>query len=166
MTTEDSLRNRAYHEAGHAVASIALGREMELLSLGAESTSGGVSGGRCVTKELEPPDDDLDSEEVTRRRFDSITIKVAGPLAQVLACGGGLDRLGASSDLEAARELTYSLVGEDLDKGLAVLDLAIPRAHRILKEHPAALRVLAQTLLERKELSGDEVREIMASDKD
>jgi hypothetical protein len=115
---------------------------------------------------LEPAADDLDWEELKRRRFDTITIKVAGTRAEVLACGGVLDRAAKSDDLKAASELTYSLVGDDLEQGQRALACAMDRADGILNEHRAALRVLAQTLLERKELSGDEVREIMASHKE
>lgn len=165
MPTEDTLRNRAYHEAGHAVVNEALGREVVCLSIDTERIGHGVSGGRCVVNDLQPPTEDLDGEELQRRRFDTITIGVAGPLAQCSACGGEIDRLGASADLKAARELTYSLTADDPQQGFPLLDCAIRRADGILKQHAQALNALAAALLERTELTGDEVREIMASHK-
>ncbi|MDO4243547.1 MAG: hypothetical protein Q4C85_07290 [Actinomyces sp.] len=152
-----SDKDRARHEAAHAVTAWALGHTI----IGAEILPARNRGG-CV--EYVPP---LPSRGKGPDLWDHLTIAVA---ANVLDQTEGRRHDGAQDDVRAAEEHAAALIStgfvpDGIDGPLAItqaVSAARNRAQRIVAGHPGQVDTLARALVKRRALTGQEVREILA----
>jgi ATP-dependent Zn protease len=101
----------AYHEAGHAVAALHLGRVVKTVSIVPdEETFGRVAHYPITGKWLQP---DVHIDARTRDYLeDVITIMLAGPVAERKA-HGRWNHIGASGDRKVALNTALHLVGSE-----------------------------------------------------
>lgn len=132
------MDERAYHEAGHAVAAIALGTPVKRASLDR------------VTTWVRPG--------CERAQRNEAIIALAGPLAE--------DRYQSYSLNEQAA-LSGSVWRTDLDNALRrlrpadSLGLAVREARGLVRQNWTSIEVLAAALLDRKALTGDEINAVL-----
>lgn len=105
----------AYHEAGHAIAALQLGRYVYEVSASHNSPGNGLTAhARDLTNNPFTPSDTPGSvlaawEHTLSKTRDEMRILLAGPLAEAKALGQPLRSLGAYSDLEKCRYLARRL---------------------------------------------------------
>lgn len=169
----DDLRRIAIHEAGHAVAALALGRHVDHAS----TVSIGVRGGGVLT-------DGVGGIGTRQRLEDQVVIMLAGRAAEILMLGEGSS--GCHVDLalattyacaihgsfglgatllqrapanDAARALADPGFREQIEAELHILD---ERCMKLLSDHRRQLMAIADALEQRRTLSGDELRKLFA----
>jgi ATP-dependent Zn protease len=167
------LKACAIHEAGHAVAAVALGRTLQGVSLQLSGASGGMT-------RIEHPGF-IPTRAVIE---DALVIGLAGRAADVVLGAGA--SAGAMSDLAVAtRELSalhasYGLgntllhrTGVEDASALVRLDgrfahsieadlqRLMNRAIKVVTQHKAAVLAVAEALLARRVLSGTQVQALM-----
>ena len=142
----------AYHEAGHAVVAISLGRQIKKATITkANLPTGGVRLGAVMFEKgrSKPTDDWLE---------DEVMILLAGMVAESSFTGRYCDQ-GASVDLRAVDRLLDSRVRtqRQLDK---LRQRLINKTEHLLGEpaHAMALKAVAKELLVKGEVSGRLVR--------
>jgi ATP-dependent Zn protease len=161
--TKKELRATAYHEAGHAVAHLALGRTNDKVSIipgegfNDQCDSAGVGGYYYVNA-------------CQRRALirDLIIGCYAGLEAQCFVDPNPKDCHGAGDDRRAfqlsrehevlPRRLGY--IGDQYH--MAFLDRLRVQARRLVRRHRDAVAALAEELLRRKEMDGAEVERLLA----
>lgn len=165
---DSELEATAYHEAGHAVAAYLLSCPIMHVSIVPNEEEG--TEGHCASGYgRHPPDfvpEQMDDDDVATRRVleRRIMICFAGNAAE-RAFRGESDAVypGSGSDFWRASELAGFVASEGSDECLAFqqwLHLQIDR--RLTRPHIwAAVTAVATALLERKELSGQRVRQII-----
>lgn len=169
----EDLRRIAIHEAGHAVAALALGRHVDHAS----TVSIGVRGGGILT-------DGVGGIGTRRRLDDQVVIMLAGRAAEILMLGEGSS--GCHVDLalattyacaihgsfglgatllqrapanDAARALADPWFREQIEAELHILD---ERCMKLLSDHRRQLMAIADALEQSRTLSGDELRKLFA----
>lgn len=184
VLTEESRKNTAYHEAGHAVVSYFCPGARPLHK--ATIIPRGESLGMVVSLP------EVDETSRTRESLlADITMSMGGRIAEEMIFGPDRVTTGASCDIKNATSLARRMVTEwgmseavgcqtcDMDeayyggKGVseamaqrvddevhAILTAGYARAQAILTEHAAQLEALAKALLERETLSGEEIRKV------
>ncbi|KUL97304.1 hypothetical protein DK26_01115 [Bosea sp. WAO] len=167
------LRRIAIHEAGHAVAALALGRHVDHAS----TVSTGVRAGGILT-------DGVGGIGTRQRLDDQVVIMLAGRAAEILMLGEGSS--GCHVDLalattyacaihgsfglgaallqrapanDAARALADPRFREQIEAELHILD---ERCMKLLSDHRRQLMDIADALEQRRTLSGDELRKLFA----
>ncbi len=160
----EERRRVAYHEAGHAVCGRAFGnQQLQYVSILPRARSGGQT-------VLLPPEHML----VTREEADArLVMLMGGRSAEILVFGGPSN--GASGDLRAATALAHQMVadwglGEHLtyepesvgDEVERVLMRAQSQAMQVLGERRAQLDALADLLLQREVVTGEQAEACMA----
>lgn len=166
----------AHHEAGHALATLLLDPESRLARVSIIPSTRGAAGYSMAV----PPDRML----LTLSQVEAhIGIALAGRAAEELVFGSLSVTTGAANDLQKATELAARMClewGMDEEAGLAVRPALAPwgaqsgeaivraRLQRIyettkaiLAEHLSALVSLAQRLLEREWLDGEEAEAVL-----
>lgn len=168
----DLLERICIHEAGHAVAAVALGRVVDHISTLGKS-------GRLPGVLVEGP-----GEGATRRSLDDhVVMLLAGRCAELLLLGEA--SAGAQLDLRAATRLVaathFSLgLGEQLtclgdiadaenlliDRGAAkAVEASLQeldhRCHELIEPRQSQIRVVADRLREARVLSGDALRQLV-----
>jgi ATP-dependent Zn protease len=143
-----SLTATAYHEAGHAVMALMLGRQIQKVSITpANLQTGGRRLGICEMKKgrLKQPKDWLE---------DEVLILLAGMVAEARFTGEYCPR-GAAQDLNAARHLLQTRAGSETQRERLERRL-IDKTEHLLSDHgPAkAIELIAKELIERKKISG------------
>lgn len=166
--TEDELRRACIHEAGHALATIAVGRKVELVSMLQNGDRGGVvitdSTGRLSTRE---------------RLEDQAVICLGGRNAEILLLGAA--STGALQDIQAATQCVASIhaafgLGATITQRAQlakVTDLLVEpgfcnlvetelqildaRCMKLLASRLPELRLLAETLQSKRVISADEI---------
>jgi hypothetical protein len=157
----------ALHEAGHCVVALALGIEIESVSI----LSHGVAGG--MTKTANP------SPFPNREELEDVVTVYLGGRAADLVLGNKGAHAGAALDLEMATSLLvrghcqlglYETLGSNLpgggdafqqiDKGLKRL---LARAVRLVTENTNAVTTLAEALIDRRLLTGTQVEALIGS---
>lgn len=138
----------AYHEAGHAVVALALGRAVQRVSI----LPGHAWLGRCEFQKgrVRPLEDWLERE---------ILISLAGAAAEARHTGAyAWD--GASADLRAVRRLAVQRAGERQAERLERRLLA--KVEHLLNQagHWQAVELIAVELLRRETISGRAVRHL------
>jgi hypothetical protein len=133
---------------------------MNGVSIATRSNGEQLIGGEAA--EPDPPESGYDHKQLRSRRRDTVTIKVAGSVGEVIGCGGPHDRRAAEQDLEFAHDLALWLEEGNVSKAWERVEEAISEAGECLREQRDALTALAEALLKRTELTGDEVRQIIA----
>lgn len=169
---DETLRRIAIHEAGHAVAAMALGRRVEHAS----TVSVGKRGGGVLAEAI--------GNIGTRTRIeDQVVILLAGRAAETLVLGEGSS--GSHADLEAATNLVCSIhgslgLGADIVQRAPIGDARdglIDRSFRelvetelrtldarcrdLLTKHLPQLQAIADALFERRALGCDELRKLI-----
>jgi ATP-dependent Zn protease len=140
-------RYTAYHEAGHAVIALRLGYEVEKATIVRRQ---GVLGRVDVLPRTSP---------------DDIKINLAGQLAEALVNSNDEQiQLGAHRDWQNARRSARKFVAlgfiNSREKGILIDELLAETTALVRRDRDAISRV-AEALLERKTLTGAEVRQIV-----
>lgn len=151
------LDDRALHEASHAVAVLELGHTLVhvTIKMDYEAGSGGhvrslLSGAGQGPNDPRPP------------VIDDLVISLAGPLAQKTPHD---TRIGSPDDdyMRAVRgAVMHSVAFPDSGSINDILDRATARAREIVEERRSDIRLIADALIEKEKLTGDEVVEIIA----
>ena len=175
--TRAERRVIALHEAGHAVASLALLPQNRLKRVSILPAGGGAAGyNLTIPQERVMPD---------RRYIESqIQVLLAGRAAEMLAGGEDALTAGASGDLERAAELAAALImdfgmGDEPAVSLRALTRAcggaddgkqrcreklgelFDRVSALLLDRSEALMRLTEALLAREAMSGEEVEALL-----
>lgn len=146
-------RLTAFHEAGHAVMAELCGRLLtEVEIVGDREHTGSV---RSLAF---PPDpgEDAETEDIERH----LKVLLAGMIAEAMLTGRE-DWDETSEDLDAAVRLAMRLV-DDCEDVLPLLSDIRAEVERDLHEHWSSVKLLAEELLDRKALTGPEVRRLLA----
>ena len=130
---------QSFHEAGHAVVAAALGTPIKRASLGEVWT--------------------LVRFGCPHAQRDQAIIALAGAEAETKHCGYSLDRQAELWSVAWATDLASAV--RDLDR--AAIAPAIGQARQLVSEHWRSIEVVAQALLERGELTGDDIRALIGS---
>ena len=146
----DADRLTAFHEAGHAVMAELCGRLL---------TEVEIVGDREHTGSVQPlaflPNPDAEAEDIERH----LKIVLAGTVAETIISGRqGWDE--TSEDLDAAVRLGMRLV-DDCEDVLPLLQDIGADVKQDLDRHWPAVEMLATELLDRKTLTGSEVRNLL-----
>jgi len=148
-----SIRHDAYHEAGHAVVSLALGYGFEKVSVGKDET-----GERGYVK----PHTDSFNLDLPMHNEDIIKIAVAGVLASNMKYVGNHQDEGYSDDVIVANALNRkpSLAAGNEEEYLRRIRREVKR---ILHLNKASLDIIAALLADRKTLTEEDI--LLALDK-
>ncbi|MDO9461368.1 MAG: AAA family ATPase [Alphaproteobacteria bacterium] len=169
LMAEDELLNTAYHEAGHAILQLMRTRGAGLGYATIIPRENGTLG-------FVLPSVDETRNSMTRQDIlETIRVALAGRAAEEILGGKDSVTTGCGNDLyQATRHLQYLLTRTGFN-GLLSLDCTLEdspdlRAHaeeilqneythvlELLKRHRALLDQVAQLLVERQEVSGDEL---------
>ena len=176
--TLEEKRTIVTHEAGHALASHLLMPESRLRRVSILPAGGGAAGYNLS----------IPAERVMVEKRDlehQIQVLLAGRAAELLANGEDALTAGAANDLARATELAGAMV---MDLGMAgtpavalrvltktcgaaadaaqlcrdVLDALYQRTRQLLAEHREELFFLANRLVERETMNGEEVERLLA----
>jgi len=161
----------AWHESGHALAATLLNPENRVAKVTIIPTTNGA-GGFCVN--ILPERMYWTKKELEQQ----IMVNLAGRCAEELRFGAEGITTGASNDIEKATQTAMQYVakfgmGEGIVDRVALKDdqninkecaklteRLYNEAKNLLKDHYPKLEAMAQRLLEKESLDGDEVREI------
>lgn len=174
LMAEDELRNTAYHEAGHAILQLMRTRGAGLAFATIIPRANGTLG-------FVLPNVDETRNSATRRDLlETIRVCLAGRVAEELLGGSENVTTGCSNDLQQATLLVQRMLTRAGFNGLLSLDLTLEsspelraEAARILDEeyanvtaalrrHRRLLDRVAGLLIERQEVSGDELAQLYA----
>jgi cell division protease FtsH len=172
--TDEELHRISIHEAGHAVAAMALGIKVDLISTVSQGSLGGV----VITETV--------GRVATRQRLeDDAVVSLAGRTAEILVFGDA--SAGSQRDLEAATRCVAAVHGS-LGLGASLLHRAAPaetarllgdpdfcdlleaelrildaRCMVLLTSHLQQIRTVAQALQEHRVLTGDALQAMWQS---
>lgn len=143
-------RLTAFHEAGHALMAELCGQLLtEVEIIGDREHTGSVQSLAF------PPNREAETEDIERH----LKIILAGTVAEAMVSGRkGWDE--TSEDLDAAVRLGMRLV-DDCEDVLPLLKDIGAGVERVLNRHWPAVEVLAAELLDRKTLTGSDVRNLL-----
>ncbi len=179
--SDDDRRLTAYHEAGHAVVALHCPASDPIH----KATI--LPRGQALGMMVRLPERDRTSLRRCRLEAD-LAVAMGGRAAEILIFGAAEVSTGASGDLRMANDLARRMVTEwgmgacqdllwhgaldtttpcseetarRIDGELqALLEAAMARAQAILAAYPQQLEAVAEALLDREVLSGDEINEI------
>jgi hypothetical protein len=141
----------AVHEAGHAVMAELCGRLLTEVEIVGDREHAGSVQSRAFN-----PSPDAETEDIERQ----LKIILAGTVAEAMVSGRkGWDE--TSEDLDAAVRLGMQLV-DDCEDVLPLLEDIGTDVERDLRRHWPAVEMLVVELLDRKALTGSEVRKLLA----
>ena len=152
----EAERLTAFHEAGHAVMAQLCGRQVTEVEIVGDREHTGM-----VHSLAFPPDPadgaatEAENDDVERQ----LKVILAGTVAEAMVS----DRQGwdeTSEDLDAAVRLGMRLV-DDCEDVLPLLSDIGADVERDLRRHWSAVEMLAVELLDRKTLTGSEVRKLL-----
>jgi len=164
----------AWHEAGHAIAALRTNAENRVAKVTIIPSTGGA-GGFCVNV---PPERMYFTKQELRQQ---IIVALAGRAAEEIFFGADDVTTGASNDIEKATHTAMQYVTK-FGMGTDIADRAILKDEpkvaeectamvrdlyvetlKLLKKNYPALETLAERLLEKETVDGDEVIEILAA---
>jgi ATP-dependent Zn protease len=148
-STEPTAEATAYHEAGHAVAALALDRPVRKVSIRPDRDRLGIcSFGKALFR---PSEDWLERE---------VLIALAG-LAAEARHTGSYDRVGAARDLRYARELALQRAGNERQAERLERRL-LAKAENLLDREAnwRAVQQMAAELVRAGEISGRQARHL------
>ena len=163
----------AWHEAGHAVMGVLIGKDVtKVTTVASTSGAGGVTFSVPRAKKL-----------LSRREMEEEVMELyGGRAAEIILSGGNEDMVtaGASNDIERASAIIRNMVERyGFTEEFGPLSVAGEKYSRILKEetdtakrlladtvnmlqdHYDELSGMAEALIERETVSGDDIRDIM-----
>lgn len=159
----------SWHESGHAVIGLALGRGLYRVWIDA-----GRSEGRCV--ETPPTGTEMSKmsyaeicadwkrrgvpAEDERWVKDEITIYAAGKIAHLLQNPNADGRAWGKDDQRIT--LLAGLIYDDPDRAREFAERQRQHAEELVYKHRATIAAVAEALIEKNELSGDQVRSIVS----
>lgn len=153
---DDRLRLTAYHEAGHAVMAQLCGQHItEVEIIGDEELSGSVQSLRFAEEQATEQDQSIPTAPIERR----LLCIVAGMVAEALISGQRTWDEGAE-DLDVAVRLAMQVVG-DCERVLPFLQVVQEHTEDLLRRNWPAVEALAGVLMERRRLTGEEVRRLL-----
>jgi hypothetical protein len=156
------LQATAYHEAGHAVVSLALGLAIDRISIAAgRGYTGSCTGPSVLGYEAANP---REQRSIARALILSC---YAGMHAQRLVDADAPEEQGFDDDADAFNlssecavlPRSCQTVGDE--QHIAYLDRLRAEAGRLVRRHQQAIRVLAETLLRRHELNASAAQAIV-----
>ena len=149
------LTATAYHEAGHAVMALLLGRAVHKVTVAPGHIHSGVRLGACEMRKgrWKASNDPLE---------DEVLILLAGMIAES-QCTGEYCRQGASQDLQAVRRLLSHNRAHNERQLERLEQRLIDKTEHLLSESSAmeAIRLIAGELLAKTTLSGRAVRHLL-----
>lgn len=152
----DSERLTAYHEAGHALMAELCGQQITHVEIVGDSEHAGTTE---ALRLLSDPDEGADlraSREAVECRLKCV---LAGIVAESMVSGRPRSD-DTSGDLDLAVRLAMKLV-DDCEDVLPLLEDVGAELEAELGRRWSAVELLAGELLERKRLSGSEVRQLL-----
>lgn len=151
----EDRRATAYHEAGHAVAAWWLGLRFRGVSIRPDDESEGRLTWHTLPARFQP-DVNLTprGEQLLGQRT---VVSLAGGIAQEIATGTPWDECGVGGDVQNTVTFGLYASGGDDQECELYCDLMAHRARRIIRRQWAAVEAVAQALLEREQLTEDEV---------
>jgi hypothetical protein len=176
----NDVRYIATHEAGHAVAMVVLGLELNGVDIKKRQMPSGTSMG--FTDAPVVFDRAGVGAEAARPHLISTA---AGPLAEGMIAGHGADmegwKLGYQNDVDAGRriaafafcdltvlegrsEISPAEQMKHADEIQALIEETTRAAALLVEEHRAAIIRVADALIERTALTGDEVRDLVTQE--
>ena len=146
----------AYHEAGHAVMALVLGRSIEKVTISpARLQTGGSRLGACKVQKgrFKASQDALE---------DDVLILLAGMVAESHFTGRYCEE-GAAQDLRAVRQLLVKRAKSDRGTERLMRRL-LDRTEHVLgaSGHVQAIQTVSRELLQRETISGRAVRHLLA----
>ena len=152
----EAERLTAFHEAGHAVMAQLCGRQVtEVEIVGDREHTGSVQSLAFPPDPADGAAPEAETDEVERH----LKCILAGIVAERTVSGReGWDE--TSEDLDGAVRLAMQLV-DDCENVLPLLEAIRIEVERDLHAHWAAVEMLAGELLDRKALTGSEVRRLL-----
>lgn len=155
----DRRRDTAFHEAGHAVAACLHGYPFRLVTIEPRTASLGHVLFAKWSGEFHP---DANNDRRTMRRVEvMVTTALAGNAAQWILTRRN-DWVGAREDNAHAVRMASYMCGDD-DEALALVAYLRARVRNQLALAPnwAAVKAVAEALLERRTLRGGEARRLV-----
>jgi len=151
----DAERRTAFHEAGHAVMAELSGRQVTEVEIVGDGEHTGM-----VHSLAFPPDGTAPHAETEDVELQ-LKVILAGTVAEAMVSGSqGWDE--TSEDLNSAVRLGMRLV-DDCEDVLPLLEGIGANVERDLRSNWPAVEMLAAQLLDRKALTGSEVRKLLAN---
>jgi len=155
--SDDHLRLTAYHEAGHAVMAELCGQHVtEVEIVGDAEHTGSVQSLRFAEEHASEHDPGIPTAPIERR----LLCTAAGMVAESMVSGRrGWD--DGSEDLDAAVRLAMQVVG-DCERVIPYLEIVRDHAENLMRMNWSAVQALAGALMDRRRMSGEEVRRLLA----
>jgi hypothetical protein len=144
------LKHTAYHEAGHAVIALRLGYEVGKVRINPKYGSGSAQ-----IRNRQSPDD--------------IRIDLAGAHAEGLVNPTSFDekiQLGSRSDWRNARRSTREFVALGFiggEEGGVLIEELLHEVRALVRRDAEAIARVAEALLERRTLTGDDIKRIVGA---
>ncbi len=155
MASPNSRLATAYHEAGHALMALLLGRPVEKVTISpAKINAGGTRLGSCkIQKGRTKPTRDAVEDEVL--------ILLAGMVAESFVTGR-YNQAGASQDLFMVQTLLTTNKAKDERRFQKLAKRMIDKTEHHLSADAAreALRMIAEQLIEKETISGRAVKHL------
>jgi ATP-dependent Zn protease len=150
-------RLTAHHEAGHAVMAELCGEHVTAVEIvGDDDRSGSVRSLRFPPDPVDVVDPNLPTAHIERR----LLCLLAGPVAEEMA--GGRDDWAERGGVELDEAVRLALkVVHDCHRVLPYLEEARTHVETLLAQHWDAVERVAEALVERGSLGGDEVRRVL-----
>jgi ATP-dependent Zn protease len=152
----DAIRLTAFHEAGHAVMAELCGRQVtEVEIVGDPEHTGSVHSLAFPPDPGEGDTSDAEIEDIERQ----LKIVLSGEVAEAMVTGRE-EWDETNKDLDAAVRLAMRMV-DDCEEVLPLLSEIRSEVERGLRAHWPAVEALVHELIERKSLTGTEVRRLL-----
>lgn len=148
----------AYHEAGHALASELYGQVLTRVEIVGDTEHSGST--ETLRFPTDPDEGGLSRAEVEAIE-NQLRCVLAGTVAEAMVSGRD-DWDETSGDLDEAVRLAMKLV-DDCEDVLPLFEDLREDLEKVLRENWRAIEALADELMDRKSLSGAEVRRILDS---
>ncbi|MFK7821357.1 MAG: M50 family metallopeptidase [Planctomycetaceae bacterium] len=150
------LRATAFHEAGHAVMALLLGRPIEKVTISpAQLKSGGTRLGACKIQKgrTKPSKDEVE---------DSALILLAGMVAESFVTGQ-YNQAGAAQDLQMMKSILTANRARDEKRFQKIAKRMVDKTEHLLGQPFArqAVRQIAAQLIEHETISGRAARHLL-----
>ena len=166
----NTLNTVAYHESGHALASYLVGSPDRVSRISIVPSTSGAAGFTMFTPS-EEGESGLHSKE---RLTGEILVLLGGRAAEEIVFGDSHVTTGAYDDIRRAKGVCQNIVNDfgmggnisfndsdSRDKAVEILNESYVNILGAMGERVELLNIIAEELLERKEISGERFYEIM-----